>query len=252
MKKRPYISHTLKVRYNDATAGALAIKSHLGLVFELLKNAASQDPLLLPVQWLIATGERDSSYLYQAFDEKGPTSAALAVICEDNKGNAASQSFVLWNGEEDQTNGASISCLFSREDARSSDLTFKMRSEPDTFRLGLFPEAVELVTEAARLYKPLYCGLSPEQYDSVFPDRPGVGWMLYLPQVLSVQQVPEARALVPVMGKDEGGKDSQVGTIIVSVTDEPFSDQNPAHVKIANAIEIRLVDQDLLPRYADL
>lgn len=71
-------------------------------------------------------------------------------------------------------------------------------------------------------------------------------------RVLTVQQVPEARALVPVMGKDEKGKDKQLGTIIVSVTDEPFSDENPEHAKIANAIEIRLVDQDLLPRFTDL
>ncbi len=76
--------------------------------------------------------------------------------------------------------------------------------------------------------------------------------MLYLPNTLTVQQVPEARALLPVMGKDAKGKERQVGTIIVSVTDEPFSDENPEHVKIANAIEIRLVDQDLLPRFADL
>ncbi|MEG1324979.1 MAG: Imm52 family immunity protein, partial [Janthinobacterium sp.] len=83
-------------------------------------------------------------------------------------------------------------------------------------------------------------------------DRPGVGWMLYLPRVLTTQQVPEARALVPVMATGEQGKDRQIGTIIVSVTDEPFNDENPEHVKIANAIEIRLVDQDLLPRYVDI
>lgn len=49
--------------------------------------------------------------------------------------------------------------------------------------------------------------------------------------------------LVPVM---EG--DKQKGTIIVSVSDSVFSADNPAHVKTANAIEIRLADQDLLPR----
>lgn len=75
-----------------------------------------------------------------------------------------------------------------------------------------------------------------------------MGWMLYLPQVLTARQIPEARALVPVLGADE----KQIGTVIASVTDEPFSDENPEHVRIANAIEIRLVDQDLLPRYAEL
>jgi hypothetical protein len=45
---------------------------------------------------------------------------------------------------------------------------------------------------------------------------------------------------------------NQLGTIIVSVSDEPFSLDNPEHKKVANDIEIRLVDQDLLPRFTDL
>ncbi|WP_414695089.1 hypothetical protein [Paraburkholderia sp.] len=71
--------------------------------------------------------------------------------------------------------------------------------------------------------------------------------MLYLPKVITAQQVPEARALIPVPG---AGK-QQTGTIIVDVTDTVFS-VNPEHVEIANRIEIRLVDQDLLPAYAEL
>jgi hypothetical protein len=67
--------------------------------------------------------------------------------------------------------------------------------------------------------------------------------MLYLAQTVSATQVPEAAELVPVM---EDGK--QRGTIIVSVADEVFSVDNEDHVRIANAIEIRLADQDLLPR----
>jgi GTP-sensing pleiotropic transcriptional regulator CodY len=62
-----------------------------------------------------------------------------------------------------------------------------------------------------------------------------------------VQQVPEARDLIPVM---DGKK--RIGTLIVSVVDEPFSASNPEHVKIANAIEERLVDQDLLPLFTEL
>jgi hypothetical protein len=73
--------------------------------------------------------------------------------------------------------------------------------------------------------------------------------MLYLPEVLTAQEVPEAGALIPVLDEK---KKKQTGTIIVSVADEPFSSDNPEHVKIANKIEVRLVDQDLLPRYSDL
>lgn len=252
MKKRPYISHAVEIRYRDHLSGDSSIASQMRSVFDLLRGTASSDPLLHPDRWLIATGEMETSYLYRAFDKDGPTSAALAVLAENNRGATALQSFSLWNGSEERTKGASIACLFSRADGRSSSLTFSMASEPDEFRLEDTAHGTKVVMEAVQIYDPVYCAFGAEQYEPVFPDRPGVGWMLYLPLVLTVQQVPEAHALVRVHGKDKQGKDVQIGTIITSVTDKPFSDENPEHVKIANAIEIRLVDQDLLPRYSDL
>nr|WP_261313728.1 immunity 52 family protein [Burkholderia ambifaria] len=54
--------------------------------------------------------------------------------------------------------------------------------------------------------------------------------------------------MVPV---PEAGK-SQTGTIIVSTTDAPFSMKNPEHIETANRIEIRLVEQNLLPAFKDL
>ncbi|KWK58742.1 hypothetical protein WT82_33475 [Burkholderia stagnalis] len=71
---------------------------------------------------------------------------------------------------------------------------------------------------------------------------------MYLPTVITQQQVPEAREIVPV---PEAGK-TQTGTIVISTTDAPFSMKNPEHIETANRIEIRLVDQDLLPAFADL
>lgn len=248
MKKRPYIGHALEARFFDSSLGALTTEAQLRGVFGLLQESVSPDPSLASALWLVATGERESSYLYPVFDDNGPTAAALAVIREDNKEKKAVQSFTIWNGEEERTKGASISCRFGREDGRSSSLTFSMRSAPESFRLGVAANGIAMLVATIRIYNPIYCSLAPEQYAPVFKDRPGVGWMLYLPRILTVKEVPEARALVPVENADK----LQIGTIIVSVTDEPFSDVNPEHVKIANAIEIRLVDQDLLPRFADL
>ena len=68
--------------------------------------------------------------------------------------------------------------------------------------------------------------------------------MLYLDQAITAAQVPEAAAVVPVMSADK-----PMGSIIVSIDDKVFSVHDPEHVKIANAIEVRLADQDLLPRY---
>lgn len=252
MKKRPYISHVLEVRYRDGSTETTSLESQMNCIFDLLRVAGSMDPLLAPARWFVATGEKDSSYFYQAFDDNAPTTAAIAVIREENKREIASRSFVLWNGEEDRIKGASISCRFSRQDGHSSSVTLSMRSEPEGFRLGASPGAIRLLTEATQIFKPIYASLCPDQYDSVFPDRPGAGWLLYLPRELTLQQVPEARALIPVVEKDGKGKAVPLGTIIVSVMDEVFSDVNVEHSKVANAIEIRLVDQDLLPRYADL
>jgi hypothetical protein len=86
-------------------------------------------------------------------------------------------------------------------------------------------------------------------YDSALEDRPGVGWMIYLPRALTVQQVPEAGALIPVMDTNK----KQRGTVVVNVTGEPFSaERNREHMRIANKIEVCFVDQDTFPSYVDL
>ena len=72
--------------------------------------------------------------------------------------------------------------------------------------------------------------------------------MLYLPRQLAARQVPEAARLEPV--HDAAGQ--LMGTIIISVADTIFDIDNPAHVRIAHDIEVRLTDQNLLPRYPDL
>ena len=154
----------------------------------------------------------------------------------------------LWNGEE-PLEGATMGLFFSQTKEPSQvDFGTRLRD------FLIYPNVLATTLKMVEIWKPLFVSVEPVFYDPVFKDRPGVGWMLYLPRVLTAQQVPEARALVPVMTEGDGKKQkpAQVGTIIVSVTDEPFSDENPEHVKIANAIEIRLVDQDLLPRYAEL
>ena len=43
--------------------------------------------------------------------------------------------------------------------------------------------------------------------------------------------------LVPVIFTNEKGSAKLVGTILVSGADEPFTEDNPEHVKIANAIK---------------
>lgn len=243
------MSYNLNLRFRTPGIEASSIEFHLRQLQRWLQALAIRDPLLKDTEWLIATGTRNSSYLYNVFDSSGPTSAALAIFREDFKKSDALKSVTLWNGQEERAKAASIGSFFDRKDGASNWIQLSIRSAQGISRLGGWESTADALKAAATIYTPIYSSLETPNYDPVFKDRPGVGWMLYLPRMLTVQQVPEARALVPAMSED--GK-KQIGTIIVSVTDEPFSDENPEHVKIANAIEIRLVDQDLLPRYADL
>jgi hypothetical protein len=218
-------------------------------LFQLRQYLRQLSPKL--VDWLLGGNSKEEAFLYTAFDEAGPTTALLAVLKEkirNEKHLVHMRSVGLWNGEE-QVDGATMGLFFSQT------------AEPSSVRFGTrlrdflqYPNVLAATQKMAEIWKPLFVSVEPVFYDPVFKDRPGVGWMLYLPRVLTVQQVPEARALVPVMTEGDGKKQMpvQLGTVVVSVTEEPFSDENPEHVKIANAIEVRLVDQDLLPRYADL
>ena len=218
-------------------------------LYEFACAVGDHSPLLR--HWFLSSDKsKQDALLYEAFDGQGPTVAALAVLCEKSKGVSDVRSISLWNGAESDAETATLNSRVNTL-GRPDTVEFALRVAPD---IDQWEVPVGWMKRAIAIWHPNSCSFSPCWYSDhkVFEDRPGVGWMLYLPRALSVQQVPEARALVPVDGLDASGKNMQIGTIIVSVTDEPFSDENLEHVKIANAIEIRLADQDLLPRYADL
>ncbi|MXN79294.1 hypothetical protein GR157_31790 [Burkholderia sp. 4701] len=176
-----------------------------------------------------------------AFSDCGPTDAAIQSVTETH--DIGEQSISVWNGIEGQ-GGASLSVSYSLINLS----VFELKSEGFE-NLYSSTKLADLLIDAVKTWPAAVAQVGPFLYSQkkVFPDRPGVGWMLYLPHVLTPAQVPEARTLIPVARDGQ-----QQGTIIVSVTDGPFDVSNPDHVKAANDIEIRLADQDLLPRYIDL
>lgn len=200
-------------------------------------------------EWFLTGDTRESALLYEVFVGDQVRAPALAVLEFHLKGKIDPRIISLWNGKDGHA-GASIR-IMARPAPHLSVVTFVGR--PQSFSPD-WSVVAKVIAGSVGIWSPQYVSVESNGYNEhqVFKDRPGVGWMLYLPRVLSVQQVPEARALVPVMDQGEQGQDKQLGTIVVSVTDEPFSDENPEHVKVANAIEIRLVDQDLLPRFSEV
>jgi hypothetical protein len=237
--KRSY-EFTAIFRHSD-TPG---VTQMLGELYELVPDLLACSPML--DAWLLKGNTKAEAFLYEVFGPTGPTTAAIAVLTESLKREIDPRIVSMWNGREG-SEGASIQYV-SRPAPETGMVV--LRAKPGAFANDWEPVA-RLVQKSVALWLPTAVTIESAAYfdKKVFKDRPGVGWMLYLPRVLTVQEVPEARALMPVMNADNK---KQIGTIIVSVTDEPFSDENPEHVKIANAIEIRLVDQDLLPRFTEL
>ncbi|MDR6450063.1 hypothetical protein J2794_006203 [Paraburkholderia terricola] len=203
-------------------------------------------------EWFLQGNTEADARLYPVYEATAtPSTAAIAVLKEQyRKEHSLPKTIGMWNGQTAKKDGASIVLTFDTG-AMPGDVDISIGEESTTSsRLGDSDSVAQVIAVIADAYAPAYVTAAPRKYSAkqVFDDKPGVGWMLYLPKVITTQQVPEARALIPVL---EAGR-KQTGTIIVSVTDAVFSVDNPEHVEIANRIEIRLVDQDLLPRYADL
>ncbi|WP_373378550.1 Imm52 family immunity protein [Cupriavidus nantongensis] len=242
------MSHELKLRFRLSSDPRLTLRDHLFLVQKLTRFLGTQDALLDESAWLLAADTKEDSYRYLVFDRQGPTTAALSVLGQELEGEDVIKSFVIWNGQLAKSQGASISYYFDRADGAASALSLTLGSKPPASRLGPWSAVASVLSEAVKIWRPLVATVDTQKYVRVFPDRPAVGWMIYLPTILTELHVPEAQALIGVA--DEG--DQQMGTIVVSVVDGPFSGTDPEHVRSANAIEVRLVDQDLLPRYIDL
>lgn len=234
------MKHAYYVLVSFRAASSLAAHEILGELRAFIECVGSLSPRLRLDQWLLAGNTVTEAEMYTVFDNGQPTVSAIAVSEALLKGASDPRSIKIWNGQE-ESQGASAMYI-GRPNPNISLLTFT--AGPDAFTDD-WKAISNAISKAAVLWKSAYITLHSNGYwpHQTFKDRPGVGWMLYLDKVITLRQVPEARALVPVMD----GK-QQIGTIIVSEIDGPFSDANPEHVRVANQIEVRLADLDLLPR----
>jgi Immunity protein 52 len=213
----------------------------------LWKVAKLLEPFGLPIEsWYPPAATPKKSRENPAFDRTGPTLTALQLLRTQDEKMATTnyRRTGVWTGKEKGRGG--VYTLSFSSDEHNPICVFNLQfAELDALHdartmvrfvldlLDIWPAATKIEVG------PLIYYLKQQ----VFPNRPGAGWMLYLARAITPKELPEAAELVPVI---EGGK--QKGTIIVSVMGEVFSADNSEHVKIANAIEVRLADQDLLPR----
>jgi len=198
--------------------------------------------------WYAQGDSIDVAKEYPAFEGAEASPALLAVLDHEYRLDKSFTAISIWSGSDEQRDRVVLE-LQGNNQNKPCSLAISYHKRRDD-RFGAADSVKDIVATLACLFVAQYIAVSPRNYfeKQVFDDKPAVGWMLYLPQVITAEQVPEAQALIPLPA---AGKE-QTGTIVVSVADEIFSLDNPRHVELANRIEMRLVDQDLLPRYADL
>ena len=199
-------------------------------------------------EWFSQGATIDEAFLYPAFEGEDASAALLAVLRHRFHEADSFTSLSIWNGVDKQEEGVVLELQLNNV-GKPCTFTLSYSKRRDD-RFGNADSVKDIVLAAVSLFPPQFISVAPRYYDQhqVFEDKPGAGWMLYLPRIITAQQLPEAQALIPT---PSAGK-KQTGTIIVSVLDEVFSLDNPRHVEQANRIELRLVDQDLIDRYVDM
>lgn len=240
----------IHAEFRDATLGLTDFETVLARLGRIAGAIALRGGIAKS-EWHLKGYTAKEAKLYPAFDGDAPSAAALAVIREEFRGVTDVTSLGIWAHREGTEIGGSMRCqILPQGESSSVDVSLTNRAEITNGELINYDDFVYYVSLIATEFDPIIAEIWPPEYfeKRVFDDKLGVGWMLYLPKIITVQQVPEARALIPVPAAGRG----QTGTIIVSVTDAVFSADNPEHVEVANRIEIRLVDLDLLPAYADI
>ncbi|GAA5013690.1 immunity 52 family protein [Massilia kyonggiensis] len=238
------MNQILEIDANFRTGAQLpSIEEHY---IDIWKLAKVLETLGHPLdQWFPPADTEANSLLNTAFTELGPSTAALAMAKADSDNLATDlRTLGVWNGKEDE--GAIAYTATYNTGPFPSTLNF---SSKGAAVLRDRSNVIKLVLAIVNMWKPMVVQIAPGGYlqKSVFPDRPGAGWMLYLPFAINAQQIPEAADVIKIM--DDKSK-TQRGSLIVTVA-ETFDLQNPEHIKKANAIETRLVDQDLLPTNSD-
>lgn len=197
--------------------------------------------------WYLMRESAQASYSFDLMAD--PDKVAGFQATEDP--HPVNFSFLLWNGRDSDPQSSTGSkddpeWVEGSYSAGSSDQTLIKNS----FLLDLHPLPVppasqldgflSLLQAIASERAVTWGTLSTQKYamqHRVFPHRQWGGWMIFVPQPVRHQDIPQAARVIDIVGK---------GAAVVT-TEEPFDDTNPAHVKRANEIEIRMVELELLP-----
>jgi hypothetical protein len=239
------MSYCLAINANFRVAPVLpSVDEHYASLWKLAKVL---ETLGLPLEeWFAPADTIKNSLLNPPFEAAGVTAAALAAATANPEYRADGlRTLGVWNGKEDE--GSAVYNVTYATGAFPS--TLEMIIEGVTSFAG-HDNLVTLCNAIADIWDPMLITVAPAGYGKarIYRDRPGVGWMIYLPYRILQSQVPDA---AKVLQLGDSARRHPHATLIVS-TEEKFACDNVEHVTRANAIERQLAGQNLLPTMAEL
>jgi hypothetical protein len=177
-----------EITFKFESSEQLSIPLMLRKLQELTENARLLSPNL--TDWLLGGKTKEEAYLYKVFEDGQPTTAVQAVLGTRYKNSDRPKIVALWNGLENGL-GARIDYIQVQMPANSL-VTLSASSESFSTDWKVIAKLIETGVE---LWNPKAVSVESNGYygKEVFPDRYRVSWMLYLPKVITAQQVPEAR-----------------------------------------------------------
>ena len=185
----------------DPGSEVLKPEGALNLLRPLAKWLAGKDSLL--THWYLGGYSLAEALRYEAFVDgiNGHTACVAVLNTEQKKEQDGSFTVFLWNGENSPEDGASL-VMNVWTGPFPAKATLRLGGSAARPRIGDYKDTAEFVGMVVRGTKPECVFVYDESgygNKQTFKDRPGVGWMLYLPTVVTMQDLPEARALLPVV-----------------------------------------------------
>lgn len=145
----------------------------------------------------------------------------------------------LWNCNVND----SISIIFVRFSETLTDVSISIRNPPKEYNENNIYSLIKAIADKFHIEYLSITFAGDGVGRKVFPDRPGVGWMLYLPVKIKKDTIKKADKLVDVASTLNNG------TIII--TKSLYDPLSVEHTTASNDIEVALVELGLLPLYKD-
>ncbi|MQL49560.1 hypothetical protein GEA64_17090 [Photorhabdus khanii] len=197
--------------------------------------------------WFLQGYSRKEALKHIMFDEHGPTEVAIKGFEKNHKKNFPCLNEGIWDGEEDRiASGISYSKMLM-DRPNWVWLTLRLKIDSGQFNISRLINLVKYLTVTRDCP---YIQIETNGYTlwdkNVFPDRLGVGWMLYQPRVIDKSSLPMAEEVLPVYQHDQ-----QIGTLIITKKGI-FDGRNQDDIDKSNDVEIQLVDLGLLPLMTEI